>query len=107
MIARVWRGWAALPNAVAYETHFRTEVLPHLKEVRGFRGADLLRREDGAESEFVVVSYFESLDAVRDFAGDEYERAIVAPEAQQMLSRFEQRATHYEVLHARDAKEGS
>ena len=67
--------------------------------VGGFVGYDLLRadREDG-ETEFVTVTYFESLDAIRAFAGEDYEAAVVPPEARQLLTRFEERSCHYEVL---------
>ncbi len=97
MIARVWRGWTTPGNADGYETHFRTTVLPHLETVPGHGGAQLLRREADGEIEFVVTTLFASIEAIRVFAGDAHDRAVVAPEAQQMLTRFEQRVTHYDV----------
>lgn len=97
MIARIWRGWATPENALTYEAHFRETMLPHLLDVPGFREARLLRREDGAEIELVVVTIFDTMDAIRAFAGADPERAVVAAEARQALSRFEDRVVHYEV----------
>jgi heme-degrading monooxygenase HmoA len=69
-----------------------------MHRIDGFLGADLLRREDGDEVAFVTITRFESLDAVRAFAGDEYEVAVVEPEARALLARFDERSTHYELL---------
>jgi len=99
LIARTWHGWASSPpDAVAYEEHFRSAVLPGLRQLRGFRGARLLRREDGGEVEFVAVTFFDSIESVRGFAGDDYQRAVVEPEARRVLSRFDERSAHYEVV---------
>ena len=98
MIARMWRGWASRKNAVAYEEHFRSQVLRELSRVPGYRRAELLRREDGVETEIVVVTRFESMDAIRAFAGADPEAAVVAPRARELLSRFEDRVRHYEVV---------
>lgn len=97
MIARVWHGRAPSAGADAYEEHFRTGVLPNLEKVAGFRGAQLWRREQDGQVEFVAVTTFDSIEAVRGFAGADYERAVVEPEARQVLSGFEERCTHYEV----------
>jgi heme-degrading monooxygenase HmoA len=102
MIARVWHGWTTPLNAEVYETHFRTAVLPHLQRVEGYIGAQLLRRADGEEVEFMAVTYFESIEAIRAFAGPDYDIAVVAPEARQVLARFDQRATHHQVVLGRD-----
>lgn len=97
MIARVWHGWAEPSGADAYEEHFRGAVMAELRQVDGYLGCNLLRREGDGEVEFVAVTYFTSLDAVRGFAGEDAERAVVAPEAQQALTRWEEFSTHYEV----------
>jgi heme-degrading monooxygenase HmoA len=95
MIARVWRGAAATPaNADAYEDHVRTRVLPALGAIAGYRGARVLRRG----LEFVVITQWESMDAVRRFAGDEPEAAVVEPEARAVLSEFEEVVRHYDVV---------
>ena len=98
MIARLWHGWTTPQNAEAYETLLRTKVLPGIHRVNGYRGAYLLRRSDGAAVEFVTITLFDSMDAVRAFAGSDYERAVIEPEARNLLSRFDERSTHYEVV---------
>jgi heme-degrading monooxygenase HmoA len=97
MIARVWRGWAPLATADEYRRHYESEVGEHLRTVSGFRGARLLRREDGQEVLFTSVTFFTSLDAVREFAGDDYERAVVEKAARQALSRWDEHVSHHEV----------
>ncbi len=73
-------------------------VLPGIHRVNGYKGAHLFRRRDGEEVEFVAITYFESLDAVRGFAGPDYEVAVISEEAKQLLTRFDPRATHYTVV---------
>ena len=100
MIGRIWHGWTTPENADAYESLLRSEVLPGIHRVDGFLGAHLLRRDAGAEVEFVTLTLFASLDAVRAFAGEDYETAVVPPEARQLLARFDERSAHYEVVAA-------
>jgi len=97
MIARHWRGWTKLANADAYERLLRESVLPGLKKIDGYRGGYVLRRNGPAEAEFVVVNLFESLEAVRQFTGPDYDAAVFEPEARKLLSKVEPTATHYEV----------
>ena len=80
MITRVWRGWAPADRAQDYERHYRCEVLPVLQGVAGFEGARLLRRTIAGETEFVSLTFFDDLDAIRAFAGPDYETAVVADE---------------------------
>ena len=98
MIARVWRGWTSPQNADAYEEFLRTKMFPSIHRVPGYVGADLLRRDAGDEIAFVTITRFESLESVRAFAGEDYEQAVVEPEARALLSRFDQRSEHYEVV---------
>ena len=98
MIARVWHGWTPPQSADAYERFLRTQVFPSIHRVPGYLGADLLRREDGDEIAFVTITRFESLESVRAFAGEDYEQALVEPEARRLLSRFDQRSEHYEIV---------
>ena len=100
MIARIWHGWTHPDNADAYERVVSTEVLPAIaaRKIPGYRGANLMRRELVGEVEFVTVMWFDSLDNVRDFMGDDYEVSHVPPEAQVVLSRFDTRSQHYDVL---------
>jgi hypothetical protein len=97
MIARHWRGWTEIRNADAYEKLLRVRVLPDLKRVTGYRGGYILRLDGTNEVEFVVVNFFESIDAIRLFAGDNYSVAVFEPEARLLLSRYEPIAQHYEV----------
>ena len=97
MIARHWRGWTKLENADGYEGFLKENVLPGLKAIRGYRGGYVLRSDGAAESEFVVVNLFDSLDAVKQFAGPDYTVPVFEPEAKAFLSRIENFATHYEV----------
>ena len=103
MIARIWHGWARGEQAEAYEQLVGEEVLPSIYRIDGFLGYELLRADgDDGETEFVTVTYFESLEAVRAFAGEDYAAAVVPPEARALLTRFDERSRHYEVLAKRD-----
>ena len=97
MIARHWRGWTEVRNADAYEDLLKQTVLPGLKKVEGYRGGYVLRNDGSSEVEFVVVNLFDSLEAVKRFAGDDYATPVFEPEAKRLLSRIEPRATHYDV----------
>jgi len=72
MIARLWRGWTTLENADFYERLPRERVLPGLERIEGYRGGYVLRQNSKDEAEFVVLNLFESLDAVKAFAGEDY-----------------------------------
>jgi heme-degrading monooxygenase HmoA len=97
VITRMWRGWAPADRAHEYERHYRTEVLSVLQGVAGFEGARLLRRTTGDQTEFVSLTSFAALDAVRAFAGPDHEVAVVADEARAVLVRFDERVGHYET----------
>jgi hypothetical protein len=103
MIGRLWHGWTIRENADAYENLLVSEILPGIQQIEGSRGAYLLRREGRSEVEFVTLTIFESLDAVRRFAGEDYEVAVVLPEVRALLSRFDQRSSHYEIIATPDA----
>ena len=97
MIARHWRGRTKLGDADAYERLLKETVLPGLKAIDGYRGGYVLRADGPEEVEFVVINFFDSLDAVKRFAGPDYAVAVFEPEAKRLLSRIEPTATHYEV----------
>jgi heme-degrading monooxygenase HmoA len=100
MISRIWRGWTSQENGDAYEQLLREEILPGIaaRQVAGYEGAYLLRRDLDDEVEFVTILWFESLDVVRAFAGNEYETAVVPPKARELLARFDKHSAHYETL---------
>ncbi|MGH2532387.1 MAG: antibiotic biosynthesis monooxygenase family protein [Thermomicrobiales bacterium] len=98
MIARVWAARATPDHAPAYAEHLRDHVLPTLRGLDGYRGAKLLQRSDGDDVEIVVVTYWRSLDAVRGFAGDAIDAAVVADEAAALLTDFDARVQHFEVV---------
>jgi len=97
MIARHWRGWTKPEDADSYEGLLRETVLPGLKKIAGYRGGYVLRSEGRDETEFVVVNLFDSLEAVKKFAGPDYAVAVFEPEALELLSKIEPVARHYEV----------
>jgi heme-degrading monooxygenase HmoA len=97
VIARVWHGRTTRENADAYQELLATSVLPGIDRVQGFRGADLFRRDVGDEVEFVTITRFASLDGVREFAGDDYEQAVISDEAARLLSSFDERVAIYEL----------
>jgi heme-degrading monooxygenase HmoA len=101
MITRMWRGWTAPGDADDYERFLRTELFPKVAKLPGFLGARILRRRVEGEEEFVTLTAFESLDAVRAFAGERYEVPVIEPEAQRLLSHYEDRAYHYETVDVR------
>lgn len=105
MICRLWHGWTTPANADRYEHLLEEEVFQGIvrRNIAGFHGIDLLRREAGELTEFMTVMWFDSLEAVREFAGDDYEAAVVPPAARALLSRFDARSTHFEVRDRRRA----
>ena len=97
MITRLWRGWTASENADAYERFLLTELFPQMREIPGFLGADVLRRAEEGEVAFVTLTRFESLAAIRAFAGEDYETPVLEPTALALLSRYDPRAQHFET----------
>jgi heme-degrading monooxygenase HmoA len=99
MIARVWHGWTTPGNADAYERLLRETIFPRIagKQVAGYKGIHLLRRRVSSGEEFVTIMWFDSLESVKRFAGEDDEAAYVPPEARAVLERFDERSQHYEV----------
>jgi len=99
MIVRVWHGWTTPDHADRYEALLRQEIFVgiHDRRLPGFTGIQLLRRSTGPEVEFVTLMTFESLDAVRAFAGADYDAAVVPPKARAVLTRFDARSQHYDL----------
>lgn len=100
MISRIWHGWTRLEDARAYQRLLESEVLPGIgnRQLEGYRGAHLLRRDLENEVEFVTILWFDSLDAVRAFAGRDHEAAVVPTRARALLSRFDDRSAHYQTI---------
>jgi heme-degrading monooxygenase HmoA len=103
-VCRLWRGWTSPGNAEAYERIVRGEVIPGIeaRRIAGFRHIDLMRREAGPEVEFMTLMWFDSLEAIKAFVGDDYEVAHVPAGARAVLSRFDERVVHFEVLDRRE-----
>jgi heme-degrading monooxygenase HmoA len=97
MIVRVWKARATPEKAPAYRQHLETHVFPILRSVTGFISADLMERADDGEVELIVTSRWQSVKAVREFAGDAYEKAVVTPGARSVLASFDDDVAHFEV----------
>ena len=106
MICRLWRGWTTLENADAYERIVRGEVIPGIEArgIPGFRHIDLMRREIGEEVEFQTLMWFEGMDSIKAFMGENYAVSHVPAAAQTVLKRFDERAAHVEVLDRREQR---
>lgn len=104
MITRIWHGWTTHENAPVYENLLKTEVFPSIenKQVEGYRKISLLKNVLEDEVEFITIMLFDSLEAVKAFVGEDYETAYVPPKARQVLSRFDERSQHYEVIEERN-----
>ena len=99
MITRVWRGWTTPEHADAYEALLVDEIIPGIaaRNVPGFLDISLGRRDVDGEVEFITIMWFDSIDSVRGFAGDQYEVAVVPAAARAVLARFDERSAHYET----------
>ena len=104
MICRLWRGWTTFENADAYQAIVHGEVIPAIEQRRipGFLSIDLMRRDLGEEVEFATIMWFESLDAIKAFVGEDYETAHVPDRARSVLARFDEKSAHFEVIDRRD-----
>ena len=108
MICRLWRGWTTPENADEYERIVRSQVIPEIeaRNIPGFRHIDLMKRDVGDEVEFQTLLWFDSLDAIKAFMGEDYSVSHVPPQARAVLKRFDERATHYEVVDRRVQQSG-
>jgi hypothetical protein len=99
MISRIWHGWTSPANADTYESLLKNEIFTGIesRQISGYRGIHLLRRNLDSEVEFITIMWFDTLGAVQTFAGQEYEIAVVLPKAGALLSRFDERSQHYDV----------
>ena len=101
MIARIWHGWTKKADAGAYEKLLRNEIFPGIaaRNIEGYRGAELFTRDDGDEVEFVTLLRFDSMDAVKEFAGADESKPVIYPKAEVLIARME-RARHYRIAAA-------
>ena len=97
MIARIWQGWTERANAKAYEEMLRNEIFPSIaaRKIDGYRGAELFIREDDDEIEFLTLLRFDSMDAVKEFAGADESKPVIYPKAEVLLRRMDERSRHY------------
>ena len=106
MICRFWRGWTTHEGAAAYEALLRGTVIPGIeaRDIAGFRHIDMMRRDLEDEVEFATIMWFDDVEAVKAFVGDDHEVAHVPAAARALLSRFDDRVAHYEVFERREQK---
>jgi heme-degrading monooxygenase HmoA len=99
MISRIWHGYTKPENADTYENLLREEIFAGIKNrnIQGYKGIQLLRRQLSDETEFITIMWFDSLEAVINFAGEEYEKAVVPERANKILLRFDSHSQHYDV----------
>jgi len=98
MIARMWRGFALPEKADDYVRHLQMSVLPELRQIEGFRGVTLMRQDSAQDVEFIVLTFWESMDAIHKFAGEHAEVAVVAPAAQSLFREYDATVRHFEVV---------
>jgi hypothetical protein len=99
MIGRIWHGWTKPEYADKYEQLLKQEIIPGIaaRKLAGYRAFQLLRRPLENEIEFITIMWFDSWEAVKQFAGEDYEEAHVPPVAREVLERFDGRSQHYEI----------
>jgi heme-degrading monooxygenase HmoA len=99
MISRIWHGYTTKNNSNTYENLLKNEIFIGIKNrnIKGYKGIQLLRRELPDETEFITIMWFDSINSVIEFAGKDYEKAVVPNKAQKVLLRFDKVSQHYEV----------
>src|SRR6266446_1671774 len=99
MIARIWHGWTKRADAKTYEEMLRDEIFPIIaaQKINGYRGAELFIHEDDDEVEFVTLLRFDSMDAVKEFAGADESKPVIYPKAESLLMRMDERSTRYRI----------
>ena len=98
MISRQWRGLAHPNRAQDYIKHLRTETFPELRKIPGFLDASILSRPLGPGIEFLIVTRWDSIDALAKFSGSDPEAAVVPAKAAAMMLEYDRRAKHFEVV---------
>jgi heme-degrading monooxygenase HmoA len=100
MISRIWHGYTTFENSDAYENLLKEEIFVGIKsrEIKGFKEIQLFKRQLENEVEFITVMWFDSLESVKEFAGEDYEQCVVPEKARKILKHFDTRSQHYEVV---------
>ena len=103
MIARIWHGWTKPENAKAYENMLRDEIFPGIvrRQIKGYRGAELFIHEGSAETEFVTLLRFDSMEAAKEFAGTDESKPVIYPKAEALLTRMDECSRHYRIAISR------
>lgn len=106
MISRIWHGYTTAENADRYQSIVTGEVIPGIlaMKIPGFKKIELFRKALDTEVEFITVMWFQNIDSVRAFMGEDFAQSHVPPRAREVLSRFDARAQHYDVLLATEAQ---
>jgi heme-degrading monooxygenase HmoA len=99
MVARHWNGITKPGKADDYIAHLKNETFPHLSSIPGFIKASILQRDLNDGTEFLIMTEWESLEAIHAFAGEDASRAVVPAAAREMMLRFDDRVRHYTVSH--------
>ncbi len=104
MIARIWHGWTKPADAKAYEEMLQAEIFPSIaaRNIKGYRGAELFTNEDADEVEFMTLLRFDSMEAVKEFAGPDESKPVIYPKAEALLTRMDDRSRHYRVAIAKE-----
>jgi antibiotic biosynthesis monooxygenase (ABM) superfamily enzyme len=100
MIARIWHGWTKSADAKAYEDMLRDEIFPSIaaRNIKGYGGAELFIHQDADEVEFVTLLRFDSMDAVKDFAGSDEGKPVIYPKADALITRMDEHSRHYRIV---------
>ncbi|MEL7004360.1 MAG: antibiotic biosynthesis monooxygenase [Bacteroidota bacterium] len=98
MIARHWKGLVKSDLSEAYLEHLKVDTLNHVEKLDGFKSAVVLKSDLSEGVEFVVITKWDSLDSIKQFAGDDIEKAVVPKKAEAMMIRYDDRVKHYEVV---------
>ena len=100
MVGRIWHGYTTPENADVYQKILTTEVIAGIADmnIKGYKSIQVLRRTLDSETEFITIMWFESLECIKAFTGEDYETAHVPPQAQAVLSHFDKRSQHYEII---------
>ena len=99
MVARIWHGFTTFENAGWYEKFFKTEFMPTVekKTIPGYRKFQLLKKEEPGEVSFITIMWFDTIEQIKAFAGEDYEKSVVHPTAQALLKRYDSRSQHFEL----------